>query len=90
MVQLDLLEDELLVFGNFEAEKFEIEVKVTDWLPSWLIVLEVESLHVRMREGLLDSNTALRVKSQHLLNEVNRVLVGPSEQLIEVFAAIVG
>ena len=87
VVKLNLLEDQLLVFGNFQTEKFEVEIKVADRSASWLIVLKMQPLHVRMRQRLVNRYPAGWVKREHFLDQVDCVLIGRSEQLVEVLAA---
>lgn len=88
MVKLDLLKNQLLVLGDLQTEQFEVKVEVGNWLSRWFVVLEVQSLHVRVRQGLVNGDATVRVESQHLFNQINRLLVGAAEQLIEIFTAI--
>jgi len=90
VVELNLFENKLLVLWDLEAEEFKIEVEVTNKLTSWLIIFEVKTFHVRVGEGLFDRNSAIRVKCQHLLNQVDSLLARTPEQLIKILAAIVG
>ena len=51
------------------------------------IILKMQPLHVRMSERLINRYPASRVKRKHLLDQVDCVLIGSSEQFVEVLAA---
>mmetsp|Transcript_17459 Transcript_17459/g.23554 ORF Transcript_17459/g.23554 Transcript_17459/m.23554 type:complete len:332 (+) Transcript_17459:378-1373(+) len=89
MVKLDLLENEFLVLGNLEAEQLEVKVEVAHWVTSRLIILEVQTLHIGVLKSLIDGDSAVGVEREHLLNQVDGLVIGAPEQLIEVFAAVI-
>jgi len=75
VIELDFFKDQFLVLGDLQTEQLEIKIEITDWVASWLIILKVKSLHVRMRKCLVNCDTTIRVKCQHLLDEVNSLFV---------------
>ena len=87
VVKLNFLKNELLVLWNFQAKQFEVKIKVADRSASRLIILKMQPLHVRMSERLINRYPASRVKRKHLLDQVDCVFIGSSEQFVEVLAA---
>ena len=87
VVKLNFLKNELLVLRNFQAKQFEVKIKVADRSASRLIILKMQPLHVRMSERLINRYPASRVKRKHLLDQVDCVFIGSSEQFVEVLAA---
>jgi len=79
MIKLNLFEDELLVLGNFQTKQFKVEIEVTYWLTCGLIVLEMQPLHVGMRQCLINCDPTGRVKGEHFLDKVDSVFVCTSE-----------
>ena len=90
MVQLNLLVNQLFVLRNFQAKELEVKVIVADWRADGLVFLKVQSFHVWVSEGLFDRDSRVRVKSEHLLDQIDGLSVGAFEQLIEVFPLVVG
>ena len=87
VIELNLLVHEFLVLRDLQAKHFEVKVKVAYWFARWLVLLEVESFKVRVRQGLLHGDTLLGVKRQHLLDQVDCLRVRALEQFVEVFAS---
>ena len=89
VVQLGFFVDELLEFSNLQTEKFEIEVKVTDRLSQWFIILLMEFSHVRMFEGLLNCNSLLWVKFKHFLAKIDSLWVlTHAQKIFEVLSRL--
>ena len=86
VIELDLFIHELLVLGNLQAKHFEVKVKVAYWFTRRFVLFKVEPFEVRVRQGLLNGDSLLGVKRQHLPDQVDCLWVRTLEQLIEVFA----
>ena len=89
VVKLDFFEDQLFVLGDLQTEKLEIKIEITDRVTSGLIVFEVKALHVRVSKGLVNGDASIRIKRQHLFDQVNGLLIGTAEKFIEVLASVV-
>jgi hypothetical protein len=86
VVELDLLEDQFFVFWSFQTKQLEVEVEGADFLADGFILDAVQICHVRVSQGLLHSDTLLRVEDKHLLEQVNGVGVRILKQFVEVLA----
>ena len=84
VVELDLLEDELLVLGDFETKQFKIEIEVAHGISCRLIIFKMQSFHVRMGQSLVNRDSTSWVKCEHLLNQVDGMLISSSKKFIEV------
>lgn len=84
VVELDLLENELLVLGDFEAKQFKVEIEVAHRIACRLVIFKMQSLHVWMGQSLVNRDSTSWVKCEHLLNQVDGMLVSSSEKFIEV------
>jgi hypothetical protein len=91
VVQLDLVEDEFLVLGDFQTVEFKVKVEIAYWLSRGLVVREVESLHVWMGQGLVDCDALRGVESQHAFNQIDSVgVLVVLKDLAEVLALLGG
>ena len=79
VIQLDLFEDQLLVLWDLQTEKLEIKIEIADRVASWLIIFKVKSFHVRVRESLINRDATVWVECQHLFDQVDGLVVRPSE-----------
>ena len=86
VVKLNFFKDKLLVLRNLQAKQFEVKIKVADRSARRLIVLKMQPLHVRMSQRLINRYPASWVKRKHLLDQIDCVFVGCSEQFVEVLA----
>ena len=87
VIKFNLFEDQLFVLGNFQTKQFEVEIEVTDRGSRRFIILKMQPLHVGMSKRLVNRYPTSWVKREHFLDQVDSVLIGRSEQLVEVFAA---
>ena len=90
MIKLDLFKDQFFVLWDLKAKELKIEVKVLHGLTCGFVLLEVQPLQIWVRQSLFHGDPAIRVERQHFLNQVNCLLTGSTEQLIEVFALVAG
>ena len=89
VVKLDFFKDQLLVLRDLQTEKLEIKIEITDRVTSGLIVFEVKALHVGVSKSLINGDASIRVKRQHLFDQVNGLLIGSTEKFIKVLASVV-
>ena len=67
VVELDFLIYELFILRDLQTKKFEVEIIVTDWRSTRLILFEVKSFQVGMSQGLLNRDSLIRIKDEHFL-----------------------
>ena len=67
VVELDFLIYELFILRDLQTKKFEVEIIVTDWRSTRLILFEVKSFQVGMGQSLFNRDSLIRVKDEHFL-----------------------
>ena len=90
MVELNFFKDQLLVLRDLQAKQLEVEIEIADSLAGWLIVFKMQTLHVGMLKSLVNCYSSVWIKGQHLLDEVDSLLIGSPEKFSEVFASVAG
>ena len=76
MIELNFFVYELFILRNLQTKKFEVKIVVVDWCTAWFVFLEVKSFQVGMSQGLLNRDSLFRVKNEHLLYQINCLLIG--------------
>ena len=67
MVELNFFIYELFILRDLQTKKFEVEIIVTDWRSTRLILFEVMSFQVGMGQGLFNRDSLIRVEDEHFL-----------------------
>lgn len=86
MVQHDFLVHEILEVILTQRVLLEVKVVRTDWRRRRFVIREMQLRQVRVLQGILDADAFIRIISQHLLQQVNCIVISTFEKLFEVLA----
>jgi hypothetical protein len=86
VVQHDLFEHEILKVILAQRVLLEVEVVRAYRRRRRLVIREMQLRQVRVLQGILDADAVIWIIGQHLLQQVNRIVIRSLEKLFEVFA----
>lgn len=86
MVQHDFFVHEILEVILTQRILLEVKVVRTHRRRRRLVIWEMQLRQVRVLQSILDADAVIRIVGQHLLQQVNCVVIRSFEKLFEVFA----
>ena len=88
VVQQDFFINQLLVFWNFQAIQFKVEIEVGHRVTCRLIINEMKLVHIGMGQSLFYCDSFCWVKSKHFLNQIDGLwILSTLKHFVEVLSS---
>ena len=88
VVQQDFFINQLLVFWNFQAIQFKVEIEVGHRVTCRLIINKMKLVHIGMGQSLFYCDSFCWVKSKHFLNQIDGLwILSTLKHFIEVLSS---